>query len=443
MSKTLFLLLLSCLAVVGSLKAQSANFNFSVTAAAVSGWTNVVGDPSLSVVTASSNGITISSVATGNWSQYNGASAYNGVGESGGNSVFAAGVLSNHWYQYSSAGEYSAGKYQLLISGLNTGHVYTIYMAGSSTSSLNTNPVVYTVSGIQLYASQQEDNHNNTANYATFAVAPNSSGNVQVYVNTLPSTDIADISGLSIVDNGVPPAPTVSITSPTNGATLTQGNITVSANASETGGGTISSVQFYAGSTSIGTSTTSPYSITWANAAPGTYSLTAVVTDYLNRTVTSSAVSVTIQASGGGGGNWIFSNGTMYDATDNVAVGTNSTQGYKFAVDGSAIFTQVTVKLFANWPDYVFKKGYVLPGLDEVEAYIRTHHHLPGIASEQEVHGGIDVGAQQTALLKKMEELTLYLIQENKSLREQNARLEAQQKEIDKLRAMIEDRGKH
>jgi len=78
-----------------------------------------------------------------------------------------------------------------------------------------------------------------------------------------------------------------------------------------------------------------------------------------------------------------------------------------------------------------------------VEAYVRTHHHLQGIASEEEVRSGIDVGAQQTALLKKMEEMMLYLIRENKSLREQNERLEAQQKEIDELKKMIEANIKH
>lgn len=447
MSKSLFLFLLSSLAAAGSLKAQSANFNFSNPAAAVTGWTNVVGDPSLSVITATSNGITISSVATANWAQYSGASAFNGLGESTGNSVFPGGVLLNHWYQYSTAGEYTAGKNQLLISGLNASHSYTIYMAGSSTSALNNNPVQYTVSGIILYPAQQENNHNNTSNYATFNVAPNASGNVQVFVNTLPTTDIADISGISIVDNGVPPSATVSITSPANGATLTQGNITVSANASISSG-SITAVQFFAGATSIGTSPTSPYSVTWANAAPATYSLTAVATDNLGRTVTSSAVSVTIQASGGGGGgtgggNWLFSNGTLYDSTDNVAIGTNNTKGYRFAVNGTGIFTKVLVKPLASWPDYVFRKEYVLPGLDDVEAYVRTHHHLQGIASEEEVRSGIDVGAQQTALLKKMEEMMLYLIRENKSLREQNERLEAQQKEIDELKKMIEANIKH
>ena len=147
---------------------------------------------------------------------------------------------------------------------------------------------------------------------------------------------------------------------------------------------------------------------------------------------------------GGAGGHWLPVGGGVYDSLDNVAIGTSNTQGYKLAVNGSAVFTRVVVKPQANWPDYVFKKGYVLPELDELERFVRAHHHLPGIASGQDIQrSGIDVAEEQTTTLKKVEELTLYLIQENKQLREQNARLEGQQKEIDELRAMIQAANRH
>ena len=130
----------------------------------------------------------------------------------------------------------------------------------------------------------------------------------------------------------------------------------------------------------------------------------------------------------------------------NVGIGTTDTRGYMLAVNGNAIFTKVVVKPYSLWPDYVFKKGYDLLDLADLERYIRDHGHLPGIAIEKVVQRqGIDLGEQQTALLKKVEELTLYLINENKTLIdhnkqliEQNARLEAQQKEIDELKAMIQ-----
>jgi hypothetical protein len=131
--------------------------------------------------------------------------------------------------------------------------------------------------------------------------------------------------------------------------------------------------------------------------------------------------------------------------TGNVSIGTTNAQGYALAVNGSAIFTQVKVKTYPTWPDYVFRKDYELPSLKELEQYVAEHRHLPGVASEEEVRAnGIDVSENEAVLLKKVEELTLYLIQDNKRLteqvrrlEEQNTRLEAQQKEIDELKALI------
>src|SRR5262249_23696209 len=78
---------------------------------------------------------------------------------------------------------------------------------------------------------------------------------------------------------GVNQAPTVSLSQPANGASFTAGsNITVSANAGDTDG-TVSKVEFFQGTTSLGVDTTSPYSISWNNVAAGSYTLKAVATD--------------------------------------------------------------------------------------------------------------------------------------------------------------------
>src|SRR5258708_19062846 len=150
----------------------------------------------------------------------------------------------------------------------------------------------------------------------------------------------------------------------------------------------------------------------------------------------------------GGGSRWLFStgtNGTVYNTLDNIAIGTNDAKGYKLAVNGAAIFNTVKVKPTGSWPDYVFRKGYILPGLTEVEKYIRKYNHLPGVVSAKEAaQNGINVGENQAALLKRLEELTLYLIGESdarmeqeQQIKEQNARLERQQAEIDELKALI------
>jgi hypothetical protein len=92
--------------------------------------------------------------------------------------------------------------------------------------------------------------------------------------------------------------------------------------------------------------------------------------------------------------------------------GTTDPHGYKLAVNGSAIATSMTVKLYADWPDYVFKQGYKLPSLTEVKNYIGKYHHLPDMPSEQEViKDGIDLREMNKLLTKKVEELTLYLIE--------------------------------
>jgi hypothetical protein len=89
-------------------------------------------------------------------------------------------------------------------------------------------------------------------------------------------------------------APSVSITSPTAGASFTApANITIDAAASDTDG-TISKVDFYQGSTLVGTDTTNPYSFTWSNVPAGSYSLTARATDNGNSVTTSTAVNVTV-----------------------------------------------------------------------------------------------------------------------------------------------------
>ena len=79
----------------------------------------------------------------------------------------------------------------------------------------------------------------------------------------------------------------------------------------------------------------------------------------------------------------------------------------------------------ANWPDFVFKKDYNLPTLEEVEIHINEKGTLPGVPSEQEVRdSGMNVGEVNILLLQKIEELTLYVIK--------------QQKEIDRLKQQNE-----
>jgi hypothetical protein len=89
------------------------------------------------------------------------------------------------------------------------------------------------------------------------------------------------------------------------------------------------------------------------------------------------------------------------------------------------------VKLVANWPDYVFKKDYALPSLADVKTYIDQNQHLPEIPSAQQIEkDGINLGEMNKLLLKKVEELTLYLI-------EMKTKLESQQKNNEELQKRV------
>ncbi|MFC0183651.1 hypothetical protein ACFFJX_14255 [Pseudarcicella hirudinis] len=128
------------------------------------------------------------------------------------------------------------------------------------------------------------------------------------------------------------------------------------------------------------------------------------------------------------------------DALGNVGIGRTSVpSGYKLAVGGDMIAERVVVKLQSNWPDYVFNKKYSLRPLSEVERYIKENSHLPEVPSAREVtEKGIDVGEMNTKLLQKIEELTLYLIEQKKISEEQASTLKDQRKVNEYLLTRIE-----
>lgn len=121
----------------------------------------------------------------------------------------------------------------------------------------------------------------------------------------------------------------------------------------------------------------------------------------------------------------LFSSGKIaIGETDMVKIG-----NYSLAVNGEAIFTKARVKLNSNWPDYVFNADYQLLPLTELESFITANKHLPGIPSQQEISKqGIDLGDNQSLLLKKIEELTLYLIEQNKTINRMQEKINALEK---------------
>ena len=125
--------------------------------------------------------------------------------------------------------------------------------------------------------------------------------------------------------------------------------------------------------------------------------------------------------------------------TSGVGINTASVPaGYQLAVNGSVIATSMTVKLYGNWPDFVFKKDYKLRSLSELKSYLDRYSHLPEMPSAQEIaEKGINLGEMNKILTKKVEELTLYLIKENQKNQDQQHKLEQQEIRLAALEAAL------
>ena len=99
--------------------------------------------------------------------------------------------------------------------------------------------------------------------------------------------------------------------------------------------------------------------------------------------------------------------------------------GYKLYVEEGILTEKVKVELVTNWADFVFDKNYKLPSIYEVEKFIKENKHLPDIPSAKEVkENGIDLGEMDAKLLQKIEELTLYIIEQQKQLEELRSQVE-------------------
>ncbi|SDP86294.1 hypothetical protein SAMN05428975_3118 [Mucilaginibacter sp. OK268] len=120
----------------------------------------------------------------------------------------------------------------------------------------------------------------------------------------------------------------------------------------------------------------------------------------------------------------------------NVGIGTLIPQN-KLDVNGTIHAKQVNIDL-SGWSDYVFKKDYPLLPLIGVKDYIDKNQHLPGIPSEQEmIKNGLNVGEMNQLLMKKVEELTLYLIEKDRKEKEQEIKLQNQDERIHKLEEVL------
>lgn len=117
--------------------------------------------------------------------------------------------------------------------------------------------------------------------------------------------------------------------------------------------------------------------------------------------------------------------GMFVAANGSVGIGTTNTLDYMLAVAGKVVATEVFVKHIDNWYDHVFSESYDLMSIHALEQYVKENKHLPDMPTENDVTSdGIQIGSIAGLLLKKIEELTLYTIEQQNLIEEQQKVLE-------------------
>lgn len=139
----------------------------------------------------------------------------------------------------------------------------------------------------------------------------------------------------------------------------------------------------------------------------------------------------------------IHTYGDSYFNGGNVGIGTSSPDA-KLAVKGDIHAQEVKVDLNgAVAPDYVFKEGYDIKSLDEVEHYIKQNGHLPNIPSAEEMEEhGLELGEMNLKLLEKIEELTLYLIEQQRvieGLKQENREVNLLKNEMKEMKKILSE----
>jgi hypothetical protein len=136
------------------------------------------------------------------------------------------------------------------------------------------------------------------------------------------------------------------------------------------------------------------------------------------------------------GGNFLFGTSTdngkkfqvagtsHFDGAMGIGSVNTGDANYKLFVESGIRTRKVKVDM-DTWPDYVFESKYQLMSLQEVEAYIQQNKHLPDVPSAEDIsQNGLELGEGQAVLLRKIEELTLYMIEQNKQIEQLKGEVE-------------------
>lgn len=157
---------------------DTAKFNFSLTARAVSGWTNLIGNPHLAVITGTSNGVTISTTATGNWTPESpGVTAAQNAAPAVAVAGWPADLGLDYFFNRKSAAPANAAAEHLTVSGLKPLTTYTVQWLGSRTTADPTRQMYYTIrDNAGVTTSPIHDAKGNTTIIVTMTAMSNGSG---------------------------------------------------------------------------------------------------------------------------------------------------------------------------------------------------------------------------------------------------------------------------
>jgi Small-conductance mechanosensitive channel len=134
--------------------------------------------------------------------------------------------------------------------------------------------------------------------------------------------------------------------------------------------------------------------------------------------------------------------GIINTVNGNIGISTTAPD-QKLTVKGKIHAEEVIVDLNVPAADYVFAKDYSLMPLHKVEQYVKTNSHLPDVPSATEIKDkGLSMGEMQNKLLQKIEELTLYAIEQNKKIQQlekQNQQIAQQNQRIEQLENQLRE----
>jgi hypothetical protein len=132
---------------------------------------------------------------------------------------------------------------------------------------------------------------------------------------------------------------------------------------------------------------------------------------------------------------YVHSTKTKNDPNVSDVFGIWSTNGKLLQVNSDGLLLVREIKLNQTWADYVFEKQYPLMSLSELEKFVIKNKHLPNVPTAKEIEeNGIGLSETNRIFIEKIEELTLYLIEQNKDVTLLKAKINSLEKEVESLK---------